>query len=103
MSSTLNTLSPQVSVVAGTPIVLTSSSLEVNSVIIKAHKNNTGRVYLAFNSAGANSTTGFDLQAGDVWSYSVEPNRSILYPINLNQIYIDGDTTGDKVIVQYAR
>lgn len=61
----------------------------VNGVYIKAMGANTGYMYVGNNGSGAvASTTGFELDAGDVILIQVS---------NLNQVWIDSSVSGEKV------
>lgn len=101
--TTLVTLDPQVTVTSGVPTRLTSSDLYAIAIIVKAHKDNVGNIYIAFTAADATSAKGFDLEPGQAWTFEADANRGVVRPINIKDIFIDGGTTGDKVVVHYAR
>jgi len=84
------------SVVISGQITVTTAGTEVqgsnvpldNGVYIKALNGNTGKVYVGNNGSGVvSATTGFELDAGQVVIVSVA---------NLNELWFDAATNGDK-------
>jgi len=86
---------------AGTPQRISSVDLWVTSCEIQAQFGNTGRCYIADSSANCTSTKARALAAeasftlvGDMFS-----GRNVLF--NLKEIWFDGVTTGNKLVVSY--
>lgn len=71
---------------AGTRVQLSSVSTGIHTVVIKALAANSGKIYVG-NSA-VSSSNGFELSAGEGITITVN---------NLNIVYIDAGTSGDKV------
>lgn len=74
---------------AGTPVPLSSGTLEVDSVTIKALSANTGIIKVQ-KSGSATGTDYFELSAKDSVSFNVT---------NLNSIYIDATVSGEGVTI----
>lgn len=72
---------------AGTPVQITSSVTAVNSVLIRALDDNTGKVYIGLSTMD-NSTLDdviFYLSPGDAWS----TGTTGMNELNPSELYID--------------
>jgi hypothetical protein len=78
---------------AGTEEALVATALEVEAVTIKALAGNADVVYIGLNPV--TSSTGFELSAGDSWTWnSPDPNRFLL---DISLIFLDVGTNGEGV------
>ena len=79
-----------ITITAGTPQQLPDQAVPSHfGVVIKAHDDNSGTVFIGNSSSTATSSSGFSLKASQGLK---------LYVDNLNRIWVDGDTDGDKVV-----
>lgn len=83
--------------IAGTRQQITSTDMAVYSVVIQADLLNTGNVYIG--DSIVSSSNGIELAAGD--SYIVEAQDLGDQEINLSDFYVDTDTNGNVVRIQY--
>jgi len=83
--------------VAGTPVRLTAVSTPIPGVWIGGDTGNTGVIYV-----GASTVDGVEGQQRGI---AVEPaGNSIFIPVNnLNLIYIDANTSGDRASWAYVQ
>lgn len=77
---------------AGTRVQVTSSSILVRQATFRPLVTNSGEVYIGDD--GVSSSDGFPISPGD--SYTLRPHNGVL---DLAQIYVDADTSGDKVAI----
>jgi len=71
-------------------------------LIIKALTTNAGKIYVS--NGTVSSTTGLDLDPGDVVTYEIEPEEWVNgVTINMAKIWIDSDNNGEGVVYQYRR
>lgn len=98
-------ITPQLAVTAGTPARLSSSDLWVYSVVISAKHTNSGRIYIGDTSSNALNSNGYgiSLAASGVFTIDFQHHRGIACRFNLKDIWYDGDTSGDKIIVWYTK
>lgn len=75
---------------AGTQVVL-ATAMRVTSVVVRAKVANTGMIYVGVDSV--DSSTGFELDAGDACSISAVE----LGGIDLANIWIDSSVNGEGV------
>jgi hypothetical protein len=84
------TLSGQKAVTtAGTAVQLAADQVINAPLIVKALSTNTGSMYIGNVSGDVDSTTGFELSAGDVLTF--------IFVGNLNSIWVDSAVNGEKV------
>ena len=105
-SSDLDLISAQKTVTAaGTAEPLATgrpSEMRTQLLIIKALTTNAGKIYVG--NGTVSSTTGLDLDPGDVITYEVEPEEwENNIAINMSMIWIDSDNNGEGVVYQYRR
>lgn len=99
----LKILSPQPSLTsAGTPQLVSTSKLVVSSYLIEAQKGNSGYVYIGDSIANTTSTKGVALAPGDRLEVGADNYEHRKAYFDLNEVYFDGDTTGNKLVVSYA-
>lgn len=94
-------IDPQLVVTSGTPQRLSSGDLWVCSVIVQSHPSNTGKIYINFTSDTTTSSKGFSLSPEADWNALGDAHRTLGRVFNLKNIWFDGATSGDKIIVQY--
>lgn len=71
------------------PVQVSTSSVKTRIVIVKADDDNTGNVYVGFDS-GVSSTNGFRLVAGQAVELAID---------DLSKIWLVADAVGQKVHV----
>ena len=86
--------------VAGTAEPLSASPAEYENIMIQASRNNIGLVYIGDSSVGA--ANGLALQPGELVSYAADTSEgdSDYGVIDLTDVYVDADNSGDSVIIQ---
>ncbi len=90
-------------VTSGTKVALASVPTFCDWYSVSALGTNGGILYLGGSTVSAASLIGFPMSVGDSFlapSISLFPTEIALY--DLSQIFIDGDTNGDKFTVVYA-
>lgn len=98
----LRTISPQLSILAGTPFRLSATNLYVKSVTIESAEGNTGFIYVADSEAKATTTNRHVLYSeGDLFIIQASVWGNLHAQLNLKDIWIDGSVTGDKIVVSY--
>jgi len=93
----------EVTVISGTPVPLAAIAQRVVSVIVQARPTNTGIVYLGESDVALAKSA--KLLAGQSMTISLDTNladEDFTY-IDLNDLYIGGTVTGDKVDVQFLQ
>ena len=91
---------------SGTPERVSATDLWVTSAMIIRKNTNVGvNVYIGFSSATADKTSGNSavIQAQDVYDIKADLDRNMQQEFNLNDIWIDVDTNGDGIVVQYIQ
>ena len=102
INKVLKTLSPQPTLSSAvTAQQITTSTLEVRSVIIYAADTNTGAVYIGTSNASSKYGTGVSLSPGNGYEIEGDYINGTPEMISLSSIYFDGETTGNKLVVQY--
>jgi hypothetical protein len=98
-------ISPQLSVTAGTPTRISETNLYVYSVNFIGKFDNAGRIFIGDSSDNALFTNeyGVALPADGSWKIDFQHHRGIAARFNLKNLWFDGDTTGDKLIVWYTK
>ena len=89
---------------SGVPVKAVGSDLWVSNLTVYPLKGNTGRVYVAFSSAGALAGVAAVELASDVFgSYSLkgELDRNMQQVFNIADLWFDVDTSGDGFYIQY--
>lgn len=90
---------------AGTPIPLTATKTLCHSVLIEVLSTNVGKIYIGTSALNSSTLVGTVAILGIPTSailpvftmgLSYAPN-----PINIANLYIDADNSGDGVIVSY--
>ena len=102
MAAQMRELSQLTLSVAGTRQRISSSQIIAYSVLVTAASTNTGSVVVGDSSvtatnAGAILSAGKSFQFGPIISSSGGAEK-----IDLNQIYWDGTSSGDKISVSYS-
>lgn len=72
---------------AGTAVQLSSSTVGIHSLVIRALRANTGIIYVGFSSS-VSSTTGLELAAGDAVSLTVP---------SLSEVYLNSSVSAEGV------
>lgn len=84
---------------AGTPVVLSSSSLSCRNFTLQAFKakgtNNAGANIYVYDNSSPTKVLLFIIAAGQSWS----PGARETGDYDLSTIYIDADTSGDGVLL----
>lgn len=88
---------------AGTPQLITSISTVVSSYMIEAVSTNTGSVYIGDSVANTTSTKAHKLVPGDILEVIADNYEHRKCYLDLADIYFDGDTTGNKIVVSYLQ
>ena len=86
---------------AGTAEVMVASATFTKSVIIQGKKvggDNTGNVFVGDSNLDASVAEGVELTPGQSLSFDAPDERTVL---DLNQFYIDSDTSADGVVFLY--
>jgi hypothetical protein len=96
-------LTPQPDVTSGgTPERISSTNIFTRALIIEAHVDNTGTIYISDSEANISSDNKHALDAGDRMHFSADNWGDISIHYNIKQLWFDG-TTGDKLVVSYVR
>lgn len=88
---------------AGTAVPLQATRAPAAWAIIQAAKGNTGSVYVGGQPSPTNGTTTtntIELAKGDSLSL---PAMGIAEPYDLAGVFVNSDTSGDKVRIVYGR
>ena len=100
-NQTLKTLTPQPTVGA-VPIRLMTTHLGVRSIIIEMAKSSVGCVYISDTEANASTDNRHILyNPGDVITITAADYADLDGLIRLNELWLWGDTIGDKIVVSY--
>lgn len=99
MPQKLITLDAVVVAAAGTAVPISATVIRSGSVIIEAHPDNTGDMYVGDSNVDA--TNGITLQPGQSVEISGNHLRNGDDEIILSDIYVDAATNGDEVRVSY--
>lgn len=86
---------------AGTPKVFSTTTLKIQSAIITADPNNTGKVYIGDENIDASTRLGAPIDANETIELEATEYLGTHELIDLNQYYVDATTSGDSVIVSY--
>lgn len=86
---------------AGTRTALTSSTLQVYEVVVKALASNTGTIYIGDSTVA--SSNGYELSAGASFSIPLTMIPKTGSVVDLNWIYIDASVNGEGVCVAYLQ
>lgn len=97
MAATLRLIGP-ITITAGTPRALTSTTVYAHSVLIQAASANTGNVYLQPVSA---TTLGIAYAAGEKGPITYDIVYGANTKIDLSQVYFDAEATGYVVKAVY--
>ena len=82
---------------AGTPERIIATDLWVEECLIEAPATNTGVIYI--NSSNATGTNRHTLQPGQFMTISTSSRAAATF--NLKEIWFDGATSADKIVVSY--
>ena len=85
----------------GTAEVISATAILTKSVIIQAKRaggNNTGSVFIGDETLDAGVAEGIELKPGNTISFEAADPKTGL---DLNQIYVDADTSEDGVVFVY--
>lgn len=99
MAAIFKHLAP-VSLTCNTANQLTSTTIYAASVVLEAPASNTSNIF--FGSASCTSANGIAIAAGKQLSWTHEIVYGANQKINLSQIYLDTDVTGNKVKCFYT-
>ena len=82
---------------AGTPVQITATNIQVNSVIIRALNTNTGMVFIGTSDLDNSSMVGviFFLNPGDAWSSGTQGVNEI----NPADLYIDCESGNTDSVI----
>lgn len=89
-------------VASGTPQQVAEVQTITRSWLIEAYNGNTGNVYISGSEATATSTTGHRLAPGEAIEYVRDNFEIIDVYTDLSDVWFDGDTAGNKLIVSYT-
>lgn len=93
-------LSPVSVASAGTRVRLTTSKLGASGIIFQANASNTGNIYIG--DVTVTSSNGMALAPGDTLTISSQSLDGIMdSELLLNDFWLDADTAGNSVRVQY--
>jgi hypothetical protein len=84
---------------AGTAVPLSATALPANAVVIQAKVGNSGKVYVGDSTVSASK--GHALAAGEAFILNALESPKGFDEYLLNDLYIDADTNGEGVVVQY--
>jgi len=97
------TLSPQPTIVAGTPARLSATSIKVRSVLIESAFDNKKEVFIADTEANALTTNRHTLvNPTDTIVLSVVNFADLDGHLDLFDIWFDGNRNGDLLVVSYV-
>lgn len=101
MAVTLNDAADKTVTTAGTRVQLTTSNINVNSIIIQAKSGNTGKIYVG-TSAVSSTRCVAELSAGQSWNFDfTDVQKGILETLNISQIWLDSSVNGEGVHYGY--
>ena len=80
---------------AGTAVALGASAQQIETIIFRAAKANTGDIYIGNKAGDVASTTGFWLEAGDTLSKDYRDRDG--GSVGANEIFVDSSVNGEKV------
>lgn len=86
---------------AGTRVPLTAGHVVASTCVVEADPANTGYVYVGDDTV--TSTNGMALLPGDSVTIESDKIKSGNEEIFLEDIYVDAQTSGNKVRVQYLK
>ena len=86
---------------SGTAQRLSATNLWVRGVLCQAESGNTG--ILRVGDSNVSATFGHELVAGEVFTLIPPQKDGEDQLINLYDVWFDGDTTGDDLMVSYLR
>lgn len=102
MAYKLYTLPKVVVAAAGTRVALTSNdALAASSIIISANNGNIGNIYVGDSTV--DDENGDQLEPGDSIEITADALNGRNQEIFMNGIYVDADTNGNFVTVQYLK
>jgi len=96
-------LTPQLEVLAAnTPFRITTENIFARSIIIESALGNKGIISIAFTEANATTINSFKLlDPLDFQRIDADKFADLDATFNLNNIWINGDKTGDKIVVAF--
>jgi hypothetical protein len=86
---------------AGTAQKLSAAEIAVEAILIFADATNVGTIYLG--GTGVTSSNGIPLTAGQEIPIYTDRAHGATADIDMSTIYINGDSTGDKVRIIYMK
>ena len=95
------TVSPQ-KVVGATPQRISTTTIKARSVIIEYAQDNTGKIFVADTEANASTLNRHTLDSANQ-HITIEPDdfANLEGWIDLRDIWLHGDTTGDRFVITY--
>jgi hypothetical protein len=95
------TISPQL-VVGALPQRISTVDFYVRGLIIESADGNKGKLFIADSEAKATTTNRHVLYSpGDSMPFDSDPWGNLDAQINLKEIWLHGEKTGDKFVVSY--
>jgi len=86
---------------AGTRVQVSTDKIMVNALIIQAHENNTGDIYVGDENVSA--SRGIAIGKGQPYQYAAHPQMQMLSEFLLSDVWIDAEKSGDKVRAVYFK
>lgn len=84
------------------PTRLSSSDVFCRSVIIESAEGNTGKIYISANESNSTTLNRHVLYCeGDMMVISGSEFADLNAELNLNNIWIHGTNSGDRLVVSY--
>lgn len=88
---------------AGTPQRVSINDIWVRSFLVQGAAGNTGDMYLSDSESNASTTNRVALCPGSILHFNADNWGATDSMINLKDLWFDGATTGDKLVVMYLQ
>lgn len=89
------------SLTAGTPVAIGSSSILCTTIVLQADSANSGNIY--FGGSGVAASNGVAIATGVAIGITYDNAAGYNTLLNLGNIYLNSDATGNKVRVLYTQ
>lgn len=99
MGTKIKTLSPITIATAGVPVQVSVDSLQVDTVFVEADSLNTGNVF--YGGSTVSATNGKTITPGEIITIEFQGGHGTKGPFELQSLYLDTATNGNKARIAY--